>query len=125
MLSKSISAPVGAGITRFVSENATEAANGRPIVVIAHLRELRLQWARYLPQAADIISVHQFACHGCDPRALIIVGEMHTDWLRKILLKLSEAENEVWLVNMPLPRARCDMAGNAQRLGPPPRTDGR
>lgn len=106
MITKNISAPVGAGITRFVAELAFQhcAPDNRKLIVIAR-PEMQEQWRRALSDAevqAEFITYQKWQRLAVvDPAGLIVFTEHSTSFYWRAAGTLQECGAEVWTVNAP------------------------
>lgn len=106
-ITTNISAPTGAGITRFVTELAFQhtAPDNRKLVVIAR-PEIQEQWRRTLSASevqAEFITYHKWQRLAVvDKEALIIFTEHSHEFFRRgVGATLRRCPAEVWTVNAP------------------------
>lgn len=106
-ISKSISAPTGAGIVAFVSNLAKKEAKGRQVMIITPMLEMQPQWKERLPDA-EMSTPQRFITKRQDrPGMLIICAEASHPSFDRVMSTLRESVNEVWLIN----RALTSIAG--------------
>lgn len=101
MITKSFTAPIGAGlVTRFVAPAANSAMSGRPgrtLVLTIH-PALHAQWKRSLPHA-EYMTARQWLRSGSgDAGDLIILDEHYPDEFRHVISTLERSPADVWLV---------------------------
>ncbi len=105
-ITKNITAPVGAGITRFVAEMAFQhcAPEGRKLIVVA-MPEMQEQWRRFLSEAevqAEFVTLLKFKrLATIDNDALVIFTEHHHGIFRRVAYILQRCAPEVWTINAP------------------------
>lgn len=105
-ITKNITAPAGAGITRFVSQLAFQhvAPDDRELIVIAR-PEIQEQWRRMLADVeldAVFMSYQKWGrLPGIDESALVIFTDHGHEFFRRVMGTLHRCRAEVWTVNAP------------------------
>lgn len=95
-LTKNISAPIGAGVTKFVADLAR--ADGRPVTIIAPA-ELGEQYRQHLPDAR-IVTLTDWLRQPVTNDLVIYCSQwQHLFWKKSA--RLHRAEIEVWTVGVP------------------------
>lgn len=103
MITKSISAPTGAGVRAYVAQQATKEAPAHDILVLSYVPELLFQWNSVLTDVATMTANRWLKLPELTDHKLIIVDEMPDHVFRRLLLPMQQISTPVWLVNRDIP----------------------